>query len=351
MKRLEAYLEKGTAALILTEVNRRYLTNFASSLGFLFVTSDTATLIVDGRYLLAAKSKVKTAEVILMERVSEQLGELVSRHGIKNVLTETSITVAELDRVKAMLEGTEVSADGALTDFLSELRSVKTEREVESIVSAQRIAEKAFSAVLNIIKPGVSERDIAAELEYKMKLYGSEGEAFDTIAVSGYKSAMPHGVPDDKPIENGDFVTFDFGATVNGYRSDMTRTVAIGFATDKMRLVYDTVLQAQLAAEKAVRAGVSGFEADKAARDVITSAGFGEYFTHSTGHSLGLEIHESPNLSQHSNAPLKAYNVVTDEPGIYIPNEFGVRLEDMLLVTDTGCENLTTFEKTLIIIG
>lgn len=350
MKRLEKWLDSSTAALIVTPVNRRYLTGFESSLGYLFVTAGGAKLIVDGRYFLAAREKVRAAEVVLMSKVSEQLKSFAKENSIKTVVTENNITVAEFERFKAIFENAEVSAGKELTEYLNELRSVKTENEIQSIISAQRIAEKAFADILNIVRPGVTERDIATELEYKMKKYGSEGESFDTIVVSGYKSAMPHGVPGGKLIESGDFVTFDFGATVNGYHSDMTRTVAVGFATDKMNLVYETVLKAQLAAEKAVKAGVRCADVDKAARDLIANAGFGEYFTHGTGHSVGLEIHESPSLSCASDAVLKTGNIVTDEPGIYIENEFGVRIEDMLLVTDSGCKNLTTAEKSLIIV-
>lgn len=350
MKRLEDYLDSCTAALIVTPVNRRYLTGFESSLGYLFVTQNESKLIVDGRYYLAAKQRIKESEVVLLDKLSVQLKVFAKNSGIKRVVTENNITVAEFNRYKEIFQGLEVLADDSLSEFLDELRSVKTEQEVRCIIEAQRIAEKAFLEVLNILKPGVSEKHIATELEYKMKRFGAEKESFDTIVVSGTKSAMPHGVPDGKLLKNGDFVTFDFGATVNGYHSDMTRTVAIGFATDKMQLVYETVLSAQDAAERTVKAGVKCLDVDKAARDVIANAGFGEFFTHSTGHSVGLKIHELPNLSPKSESILKVGNVVTNEPGIYIENEFGVRIEDMLLVTELGCLNLTEFEKTLIIV-
>ena len=343
-------LENGEAALIITNTNRRYLTGFESSLGYLFVTRNKATLMVDGRYILAAKQTVKNANVVLLYKPSEQLTELLKAENIKTVLLESSISVAQFKRFNESLQDVVCVADGRVDRRLSELREIKSEYEMECIVSAQRIAEKAFAEILNFLKPGVSEREIAAELEYRMKLLGSEGESFDTIVVSGAKSAMPHGTPDGKKIENGDFVTMDFGATFNGYCSDMTRTVAVGHATDMMIDVYNTVLAAQKAAENTVKSGVLGADVDKAARDVIAGKGYGKYFTHSTGHSIGLEVHESPAVSPKSDAILKSGNIITNEPGIYIDEKFGVRIEDMLLVTDSGCKNLTKCEKTLIIL-
>ena len=205
--------------------------------------------------------------------------------------------------------------------------------------------------MLDFIKVGKSEREIAAFLEYRMKIYGAEKIAFETIAVSGENSSMPHGVPTDKRVENGDFITLDFGAVINGYCSDMTRTVAVGFATDEMQQVYNTVLQAQQKVIDIVSTGVLCSEADKAARDIIEAAGYGEYFNHSTGHGVGLEIHETPTLSKKSGSiKLRAGQIVTDEPGIYLPGKFGVRIEDMLLVQKNGCKNLTKAPKHLIIL-
>lgn len=350
MIRIAGKLPENTAALIYTPVNRQYLTGFRSSLGYLFIAKSSCTLLVDGRYYIAAKSSVSGCEVELLEKTSEQLKKLVNKSGIKRVITENTITVAELESFQKMLDGISVAADAELTGFLSELRSIKSDAETEKIIKAQRIAEKAFEDLLCCIKPGVSERELAIELDYKMKKYGSERESFDTIAVSGFKSAMPHGVPDEKLIEKGDFITFDFGAVYGGYHSDMTRTVAVEYVTDKMAEVYDTVLRANIAAEKAVASGVLCCDADAAARNVISAAGYGEYFTHSTGHSVGLEIHEQPSLSPACRSVLKSGQIVTDEPGIYIEGEFGVRIEDMLLVTENGCKNLTQFEKSLLII-
>ena len=221
---------------------------------------------------------------------------------------------------------------------------------MKKIIKAQRIAEAAFEHILTFIKEGVTEKEVALELDYYMLSHGADGLSFETIAVSGKNSSKPHGVPSDKKIEKGDFVTMDFGAVVEGYHSDMTRTVAVGFVTDEQKNVYETVLKAQEAAQAAASSGVCCADVDKAARDVIENAGYGEYFNHSTGHGVGVEIHEYPRLSTVCKAILSVGNVVTDEPGIYIPEKFGVRIEDMLLITENGCENLTRAPKELIIL-
>ena len=350
MNRVAAWLPDNTAALVFTTVNRRYLTGFESSLGYLVISKDDSCLFVDGRYILAAKQSVKNCKVELFGAKSVVVKDYINSLGVKTLICENTISVAQLETFKKSFEGVEVIADGSFCDFICDLRKVKTDYEVECIVNAQRIAEIAFLDVLNFIKAGVTERDVVAELEYRMKKYGSENPSFDTIVVSGLKSAMPHGEPDGNVIKNGDFITMDFGATYNGYHSDMTRTVAIGYATDKMQLVYNTVLEAQLAAEKTVKNGALCSDVDNVARGVIADAGFGEYFTHSTGHGIGLEIHESPNLSAFSEITLQSGMIISDEPGIYIENEFGVRIEDMLLVTDDGSKNLTIAEKSLIIL-
>lgn len=350
MNRVVEWLPDNTAALIFTTVNRQYLTGFDSSLGYLIISKSDACLFVDGRYILAAKQSVKNCRVELFGAKSGVVKDYVKSLGVKTLICENTISVAQFDVFKNTFDDVEVTAGGGLCDFINGLRKIKTEFEVESIIKAQRIAEKAFSDVLNFIKSGITERDVAAELEYRMKKYGSENPSFDTIAVAGLKSAMPHGEPDDNVIKDGDFLTMDFGATYNGYHSDMTRTVAIGHVTDKMQLVYNTVLEAQLAAERTVKNGVLCSEVDNAARSVISNKGFGEYFTHSTGHGIGLEIHEAPTVSSLSETPLQSGMIISDEPGVYIENEFGVRIEDMLLVTDEGSKNLTLAEKSLIIL-
>lgn len=350
MTGIESILKNGQAALVYTDVNRRYLTDFESSLGYLFVTHEKRYLLVDGRYFEAAKNKVTSAEVLLLQNAKLQLCELVEKHAINSILTETTITVKTYNGIQAFFDNVKVTADEQLTDLLAGMRSIKTEDQIDQIVKAQQIAEKAFSNILKFIKPGVTENQIAAELEYRMKLAGSEQISFETIAVSGVRTSMPHGVPTDNIIRSGDFVTMDFGAVVNGYHSDMTRTIAVGFATDEMKKVYETVLSAQQNALKTVKAGVKCCEVDYAARSVFEKNDLAKYFTHSTGHGVGLEIHEQPNLSPKSEIVLKSNQIVTIEPGVYIEGRFGLRIEDMVCVTENGCNNLTKSEKNLIIV-
>ena len=218
------------------------------------------------------------------------------------------------------------------------------------MLEAQRITDKAFSEVCGRVREGMTEKELAAELIYCLYKNGGEGLSFDPIVVSGPNTSMPHGVPGDRKLQKGDFITMDFGVLYQGYCSDMTRTVALGYATDEMRRVYDTVLKAQLAGIAASRAGVTGKEVDTAARDVITAAGYGEYFGHSYGHSLGLEIHEAPNCAQRCPQPIPAGAVCSAEPGIYLPGKFGVRIEDVMHLTADGAEILTRSPKNLIIL-
>lgn len=343
------YVTDKTAVLVITDVNRRYLTGFTSSLGFLLMTKEGNTLFVDGRYFEAAEKKVNGANVVLLKDVYAQIKEELMRCGISRLLIETEVPFKTYHSLKTKL-GVTVTPSEKLSAKLLQLRSVKKREETESVVFAQRIAEKAFEEILNFIKAGVTERQIANELEYTMKLLGSEGVAFETVAVSGANSSLPHGVPTDKKVVCGEFVTLDFGATVNGYRSDMTRTVAVGHVTDEMIKAYNTVLSAQKEAIKTIKAGILCRDVDAAARNLISSEGFGEFFTHSTGHGVGLEIHEHPILSPKSEDKLRAGQIVTAEPGIYLPGRFGVRIEDMLQVRKNDCKNLTKAPKHLIIL-
>lgn len=342
-------LTKDSAALIYSAVSRKYLTGFESSLGYLLITKENAALFVDGRYFEAAEKAVDTAvKVCLFDDISKSVKEFLTA-SVKALLVETSVSFATVKSFERIF-GLEIKPSDRLEKTLLNLRSVKDTDEIECIIKAQRIAEKAFDHILGFIRPGISENMIAAELEYRMKLLGSTEASFKTIVVSGKKSSMPHGVPDEKVIENGDFVTMDFGAVCNSYHSDMTRTVAVGFATDEMKLVYETVLSANLAALDAVCEGTTAAEVDLAARDIINSKGYGKEFSHSTGHGVGLEIHEQPTVSFKNQQILKAGQVITIEPGIYLPAKFGVRIEDMAVVTKNGCNNLTKADKKLIIL-
>lgn len=229
-------------------------------------------------------------------------------------------------------------------------RATKEDWELELMRKAQAITDRAFAEVITRIKPGMTELELQAELIYCMYKNGGTGLAFDPIVVSGPNTSLPHGVAGERVIQKGDFVTMDFGASYMGYCSDMTRTVAVGYATDEMKHVYDTVLKAQLTAIAATKAGVPGKDIDGTARKVIADAGYGEYFGHGYGHSLGLEIHENPSPNASNTEPLPAGVVCSAEPGIYLPGKFGVRIEDVTIITEDGCEDITGSPKNLIIV-
>ena len=343
--------QSGTCALIISPENRKYFTGFESSDGFLLTSVDRAVFITDGRYIEAAEKQISNCEVRLLGKTYPQIAEVLKEMNCSRLLVEsTRMTVSTYNSLKGVLKKIPVSTDTTLDALVNTLRSIKTEAEVESIVKAQRIAEDAFEHILKFIKVGVTEKEIALELDFYMLRHGGQGLSFETIAVSGKNSSMPHGVPSDKKIENGDFITMDFGTIINGYHSDMTRTIAVGFATDEMKNVYDAVLRAQQNCLSNIKAGISCKDGDEFARSVLRDAGLGQYFTHSTGHGVGVEIHEFPNLSPASDSVLQTGNIVTVEPGIYIPEKFGVRIEDMALITENGCRNLTNANKELIIL-
>lgn len=349
---LAAHLEPGEALLITAPHNRRYLTGFPSSAGCVVITGDYACFLTDFRYIEAAQKAVTTMDCRMYKRLSETLKDLFTQHAITRVVVEAStMPLAEVNRWQELLPDVEWVGDGSLDDWLREERLIKTPREVACIRQAQALTEYGFDHIVKVIRPGLTEREIALELEFCIRKQGAERVAFDFIVVSGANSALPHGVPTDKVVETGDFVTMDFGAVVDGWHSDMTRTVAVGQASDEQRLIYDTVLHAQRAALAALCEGLSCQEGDAAARDIIAAAGYGEAFGHSTGHGVGVEIHEAPNLSPSvSEERLKAGSVVTVEPGIYLPGRFGVRIEDMALITPDGCQDLTASPKELLVL-
>ncbi len=339
------------AALIFSEVNRFYFSGFAASDGALLITKSGALFFTDSRYTEAAEKKLGKEAVRDSAKLFESLGEIFAAEGIRTVALENDrLTLAEYERVKEKLAGVEFDVSDRLSREINALRMVKTQYEIDRTVEAQRIAERAFDHILTFIRPGVTEKEIALELEYFMLRNGADGLSFETIAVSGVNTSLPHGVPGQKKVEKGDFITMDYGALKDGYHSDMTRTVALGGVTEKQKRIYDTVLAAQTASLAFLRDGVSGFDADKQARDVIANAGWGGFFGHGTGHGTGVEIHEEPRLSPKSRQILHTGNIVTVEPGVYLPGEFGVRIEDMALITENGCINLTRCPKELIIL-
>ncbi len=337
-------------ALVLThEISRRYATGFHSTAGAVYLSAKQAVFFTDFRYIEAARAAIADFEVreIGRQSYSAAINELIAQDGVRKIaLEDKTLTHAEYMSWASALH----AAAARLEDGLERLRVCKEDEEIGRIVAAQRIAEQAFDEVLNDIRAGVTEKEIAARLTYLMLHYGAENMSFDPIVVSGANSSKPHGVPSDKAIESGDFVTMDFGCIVEGYCSDMTRTVAVGHATDEMQQVYDTVLNAQLAGIACCKAGVLGSDVDGAARRVIEQAGYGDAFGHGFGHGVGLEIHEAPTASPRGGTPLPAGSVVTAEPGIYLPGKFGVRIEDMLYVIEDGCINLTEAPKALIVL-
>ena len=343
--------DQNTAIIISSPENRRYFTGFPSSDGYLVITKNDAVFFTDSRYIEAAQNAAKTYKTELLTKVSKEILGYLQENNISRVLFERErLTVSEFENFKSILKPIKVSSSKKLENKINALRAVKSKEEIKNIKKAQRIAEDAFHHILTFIKPGVTEKEIALELDFYMLSHGAEAISFETIAVAGKKTSMPHGVPDDNVVKNGDFVTLDFGAVVNGYHSDMTRTVAVGDVSPEQKKIYEIVLQAQLKSLETLKCGVSCKDADSAARDIISGAGYGEYFGHGTGHGVGVEIHENPSLSPRSENVLKINNIVTVEPGIYIPGKFGVRIEDMARITRNGCENLTKSPKELIIL-
>lgn len=336
------------AAVILSGVNRRYITGFQSTAGMVVVTDSALEFYTDARYIEAAGSEMPGVTVREIkaagdyEKFAKEALEGAEAIGMEDATLSyasyTQYSQAFGDRVKP------------LGSLLVDLRAVKTEDELGRIIKAQRLSEKAFEEVLTLIRPGITEREISAELVYRMMKYGAEKTSFDPIVIGGTRTSIPHGATSDYAIKNGDFILMDYGCRVEGYCSDMTRTVALGSATDDMRKVYGVVLDAQLAGIAKAAAGVSGRDIHNAGHQVIKDAGYGEYFTHSFSHGIGLEIHESPRMSLQSEEGIPAGAVISAEPGIYIPGRFGIRIEDMLFIREGGCDNLTKTPKDLLIL-
>ncbi len=347
---LQSFLKNSHQAILIHSLNnRRYFTGFPSSDGYFLVTKKDVVFFTDSRYIEAAQKSITTCKCRLLTRVEKEIKSYIKENHIYKIFTEASnLSVATSQFLKKTFFPRIVTPSFKLENKINGLRTIKTENEIQNIKAAQKIAEDAFSHILTFIKPGVTEKQIALELDFYMLSHGAEELSFETIAVTGKKTSMPHGVPDETVVENGDFVTMDFGAVYKGYHSDMTRTVAVGEVSQEQRKIYDIVLNAQKASLHMLKKGVSCAAADKAAREIISADGYGDYFGHGTGHGVGVEIHELPNLSPRSKAILESGNIVTVEPGIYLPGKFGVRIEDMALITENGYENLTTAPKELI---
>lgn len=334
--------------LVFCELNQRYLTKFAFSDGFLFVTGRRAYLVTDFRYLEMAKRAVSADfEVVTPDDRVSFINSVIAEEGIKQVGFEgKAVSFAKYSHLKAECPDIELCDIG---DVIEKMREVKDDDEIAFIKESQRITDTAFSELLSRIKPDMTEIEVAAELEYSMKRNGSEGAAFDTIAVSGDASALPHGTPRDCKLKRG-FLTLDFGAKYKGYCSDMTRTIVIGRADGDMKKLYNTVLTAQRGALDYLRAGADAGEADKRARDIIdANEEYRGAFGHSLGHSVGLFIHESPSLSPKSfGRRLRQGEILTVEPGIYLYGRYGCRIEDMVKIEEGGIFNFTKSSKELI---
>ena len=334
------------AVLITDALNVRYVTGMDIEDAYVLLTQSSACLLTDFRYYEAAiKSLEAVFEVSTPKSKLEFVGDRLNAEGLKSLGFEgENATYAFYMILKGKLPETDISTVGSL---FSELRAIKSPEEMAKIQIAQDIADKAFSQLLEVLTPNMTEIEVAAELEYLMKKLGSEGPAFQTIAVSGDASALPHGVPRNVKLKRG-FLTMDFGAKHAGYCSDMTRTVVIGKADADIRKLYNTVLSAQLAAIEYLKTGRDAGEADGAARALIDKE-YPNAFGHSLGHSVGLLVHEMPALSPRSYGTILAGgNVVTVEPGIYLFGKYGCRIEDMVAILDNGIMNFTHSTKELI---
>lgn len=339
---------------IVSATNRRYFSGFESSEGYILILCDKTFLFLDFRYFEAAKIKQnegvipKSVEIIERTRnFADTINQILADMCIQRLyFEENRMTVSNRLYFNKMLKGIKLCYSKGMLDTF---RASKDALEIETVKKAQAITDKVFNQLIGILKPGMSEREVALEIDYRMRQNGASGSAFSTIAVIGKKTSLPHGVPDDTVIKKG-FLTMDFGACFDGYKADMTRTVCFGKPTNEMQKVYQTVLDAQNAAFEKICAGVTGSEVDLAARQLIYNAGYKGCFGHSTGHSVGLEIHENPNFSSGEKGKIPENAIISVEPGIYIEGKFGVRVEDLVLVTTQGYQNFTKSVKELVII-
>ena len=350
LERITAQLGQLDAMLLTGESNCYYATGFMGE-GVALISRRGSVYITDSRYTEAAEKAIGGAAPVWEISHETPFSALINRaladFGAEKVgFEDAAMTVAEHTAYSRKLHCTLLPASA----LLSELRGSKDSEELANIVAAQRIAEGALAQLLTEIRPGMTEKAIAARLDYLMVSSGAEKTSFDTIVASGPNGSMPHAVPGMRQVQQGDFITMDFGCVYNGYCSDMTRTVALGQPTEEMKKVYHTVLEAQLAGIAVAGAGVSGAAIDGAARKVIEAAGYGAYFGHGLGHSLGIDIHEPPNAAPSNLNPMPEGAVISAEPGIYLPGRFGVRIEDVLVLRSGGAEVITRAPKELLVL-
>ncbi|MGM8365109.1 M24 family metallopeptidase [Virgibacillus sp. W0181] len=348
LKNLQSTLENHQidGLLVTDPVNRKYITGFTGTAGVALITKNEALFITDFRYTEQAKVQAKHFKIIehkklLAEEINKQLNNLnVKRLGFE----KNNVTYATFERYSKLFSADLVP----VSSIIEEIRLIKTDQEIAIMKHAATIADAAFEHILDYIRPGVREVEIANELEFFMRKKGAASSSFDIIVASGFRSALPHGVASEKTVQTGELVTMDFGAFYNNYCSDITRTVAVGSISNELKEIYETVLEAQSLGVELIKPGMTGKEADAITRDYITKKGYGEFFGHSTGHGLGMEVHEGPGLTPRADRKLLPGMVVTVEPGIYVPDTGGCRIEDDIVITDTGNERLTHAPKHLI---
>ncbi|PRS87038.1 M24 family metallopeptidase [Bacillus velezensis] len=335
--------------LVTSSANLQYMTGFTGSSGLAVISKERAAFITDFRYTEQAKRQVKGFDIIEHGgSLIQTAADTILEYGIKKLgFEQNSMTYGTYASYQAVLQEAEMVP---VADSVEKLRLIKSSEEIKILEEAAKIADDAFEHILTFIKPGISEISVANELEFYMRRQGADGSSFDMIVASGVRSSLPHGVASGKLIEKGDLVTLDFGAYYKGYCSDITRTVAVGEPSDKLKEIYQVVYDAQALGVLHIKPGMTGKEADALTRDHITAKGYGQYFGHSTGHGFGMEVHESPGLSFRSSAVLEPGMAVTVEPGIYIPEVGGARIEDDIIITDDGNRTITHSPKELIIL-
>ncbi|MCE1249033.1 MAG: Xaa-Pro peptidase family protein [Firmicutes bacterium] len=341
--------ENLTAVIVTSFENRIYYSGFSGSNGWLVVTPEEALLVTDGRYITQAGKECPHYEVLKAAQSYEYsiIGAVKDRDAKKSMggrigFEASNLTVSAFEKVREYLPGKEFVP---FDSFIADPRKVKDSYELGMIREAVRVAEEAYMQILPMVKEGVTELELATELQYRMKLAGADKESFDIIIASGENGALPHATPGARKLAAGDLVTIDWGARFGEYTSDMTRTLAVGEPSEKMKKIYNITYEAQMKVLEKIGPGMTTGEADALSREHIKAAGFGEYYVHGLGHGLGIAIHEDPRLKDGEKEVLKPGHVVTVEPGIYIPGEGGVRIEDLVVITETGCEILTTTPK------
>ncbi|MGE7365688.1 M24 family metallopeptidase [Desemzia incerta] len=342
-------IDKGLDALLVTSpYNLRYVSNFTGTTGLAVITLKKAYFVTDFRYTQQAAKQAQGFEVVQnFGSIYDEVSRIVTKDNLNTLgFEENFITFRIYDLLKEMIPCELVPVAG----LIEELREVKDETEIATIRKACEIADSAFKFILGEIKTGMTEIEVANKLDFHMRSLGATGVSFDTIVASGVRSAMPHGVASEKRIEMGDMITLDFGCYYQGYVSDMTRTFAIGDPGQKLKDIHQLVLDAQLMVNEAAKPGITGVELDAVARNYFAKYGYADAFGHSTGHGIGLEVHEGPNVSRLAEKAFVPGNVITNEPGLYFPDLGGVRIEDDLVITETGNEVLVHSPKELIIL-